>query len=78
MSTSEPVIVSSPLCQTIERDGHTLKIEIYREENKQWILEAVDAKGTSHVFEDTFETDQQALDALLNEIEENGVKQFAS
>lgn len=76
MDTQEPVIISSPLCQTIERDGHTLKVEIYREESKQWVIEAIDMHGTSHVFEDTFETDKQALETLLSEIEEQGIEQF--
>lgn len=75
----EPVIIMSPLCQTIERDGHSLEVKIYHgdeEKSKAWVLEVVDAQGISHVFEEVFETDKEALDTLMDELDEYGVVDF--
>ena len=70
----EPEIVDSPLSRTIERDGLTLQVEIYRGEDSQWILEAVDQRGTSTVWSDEFATDQAALDELMKTIESEGIR----
>ncbi|WP_170293767.1 hypothetical protein [Halomonas alimentaria] len=76
MST-EPELIQSPLSQTITRDGHTLQVDIYRlEEEVDWLLEVVNEEGTSHVWDDRFATDQAALDAVHEAIDEEGVAAF--
>lgn len=76
MST-EPELIQSPLSQTITRDGHTLQVDIYRlEEETDWLLEVVNDDGTSHVWDDRFATDQAALDAVHEAIDEEGVAAF--
>lgn len=76
MST-EPEQIQSPLSQAITRDGHTLQVDIYRlDEEVDWLLEVVNEEGTSHVWDDRFATDQAALDAVHEAIDEEGVAAF--
>lgn len=76
MST-EPELIQSPLSQTIIHDGHTLQVDIYRlEEETDWLLEVVNDDGTSHVWDDRFATDQAALDAVHEALDEEGVAAF--
>jgi len=76
MST-EPELIQSPLSQTITRDGHSLQVDIYRlEEETDWLLEVVNEDGTSHVWDDRFATDQAALDAVHEAIDEEGIVAF--
>ena len=71
---TEPDIIDSPLCRTIERDGISLRVEIYSGDDRQWILEVVDQGGTSIVWDDKFTTDQAALDELMKTIELEGIR----
>ena len=71
---TEPDIIDSPLCRTIERDGVFLKVEIYSGDDGQWILEVVDQGGTSIVWDGKFTTDQAALDELMKTIELEGIR----
>jgi hypothetical protein len=76
MST-EPELIQSPLNQTITRDGHTLQVDISRlEEEVDWLLEVINEDGTSHVWDDRFATDQAALDAVHEAIDEEGIAAF--
>ena len=70
----EPIL--SPLCQTIERDGHTLEIHIYQDDEKKWILETVDMYGNSCVFDHRFKTDSEALEELLKAIKLEGIDEL--
>lgn len=75
--SAEPELIQSPLSQAITRDGHTLQVDIYRlEEEVDWLLEVVNEDGTSHVWDDRFATDQAALDAVHEAIDEEGVAAF--
>ncbi|MDW7746685.1 hypothetical protein [Halomonas sp.] len=75
--SAEPELIQSPLSQTITRDGHTLQVDIYRlEEEVDWLLEVVNEEGTSHVWDDRFATDQAALDAVHEAIDEEGIAAF--
>lgn len=68
-------LVHSPLERTIERDGVTLRIRIYRSASvTDWLLEVEDHLGGSTVWDDRFPSDQAALDAALSAIEEEGVE----
>ncbi len=58
----EPVLVESPLSQSISSGGKTVSIEIYRLENEpSWTLEIVDEFNNSTVWGDPFQTDSEAL-----------------
>ncbi|MBB3231151.1 hypothetical protein [Halomonas stenophila] len=65
------------LDKAITRDGHTLQVDIYRlEEEDDWLLEVVNKGGTSHVWDDRFATDQAAMDAVHEAIDEEGIAAF--
>ena len=70
----DPVPKMSPLCQSLTRDGHTVQIEIFQGDSGKWILEVVDQVGNSTVWDDQFDTDQQALDELHRTVVEEGIK----
>ncbi|MDB6062418.1 MAG: hypothetical protein JWM78_2521 [Verrucomicrobiaceae bacterium] len=69
--TTEPK--RSPLCQTIERDGKSVQADIYEDGAGGWVLEAVDSFNNSTVWDDHFKTDKDALDELLDTIEQEGI-----
>jgi hypothetical protein len=73
---SEPKLIQSALSRTIREDG--VRIDIYRLETTDWSLEVVDETGTSTVWDDSFSTDQAALDEALKTIREEGIKTFLS
>ncbi|MCC6632483.1 MAG: hypothetical protein IT482_10500 [Gammaproteobacteria bacterium] len=72
MST-EPELVVSPLSRTVTKDERSVEVQIYRIEPGQWVLEAVDEFQNSTVWDDQFDTDQQALDELMRTIADDGI-----
>lgn len=46
-------------------------MQIYGDGDGQWILEVLDAEGTSHVWDERFATDQAALDEAISALEED-------
>jgi hypothetical protein len=46
--------------------------------DSQWLLEVVDERGTSTVWDDLFETDKQALEEAFTAIESEGIGSFIS
>ena len=70
----DPVPEMSPLCQSLTRDGHTVRIEIFQGDSGKWILEVVDEFNNSTVWDDQFDTDQQALDELHSTVKEEGIE----
>lgn len=64
----------SPLSCDIESDGITIEVTIFRDDATQWTLETEDASGASTVWDETFATDQAALDFILKLIEINGIE----
>lgn len=66
----------SPLTQTISQNGHTVQVDIYRGDHGGWILEIVDEGNNSTLWEDEFESDQEALDEAKAAIEEEGIEAF--
>ena len=61
MNDEEIEIIMSPLCQSIERDGKSVRVDIYDDGDGKWILEVVDEFGNSVVWDDHFSTDQKAI-----------------
>jgi hypothetical protein len=70
----EPDFIESPLSQSVTRNGVTVRVDIYGDSNDRWILEIVDAENTSHVWDEHFETDQQALDEALRALDEESLE----
>ncbi len=64
------VLIYSPLNQTLTRNGVTVAIHIYKDSQSDWILEVVDAGKNSHVWDDQFQTDQQAFDEAMRALDE--------
>ena len=74
---SDPEIVMSPLCQEIIEDGTRIQVDIYHGENEAgWILEVVDEENASTIWDNPFDTDQEALDAVMKVIEQDGIRSF--
>ena len=70
-------IINSALSQKITRDGTTIDVLIYRGEHEAaWILEVVDHAGGSTVWDETFQTEQDALSEVLRTIDEEGIACF--
>ncbi|MGB7933738.1 MAG: hypothetical protein WCH04_16230 [Gammaproteobacteria bacterium] len=74
---SDPEIVISPLCREIIGDDTKIQVDIYRAEDESgWILEVIDEENTSTVWDEPFDTDQEALDAVMEVIEQDGIRSF--
>ncbi|MDB4409795.1 hypothetical protein N9235_03195 [Gammaproteobacteria bacterium] len=72
---SGPEIVMSPLCREITGDGTRVQVDIYRgEDDSGWILEVIDEENTSTVWDDPFDTDREALDTVMEVIEQEGIR----
>lgn len=66
----------SPLATRITHGGTSVDAHIYRADNHGrdgWVLEIVDASGTSTVWDDAFPTDGAALSEALNTIQTHGI-----
>lgn len=66
----EMEIIESPLSQALSRHGVTVQVEIYGDGQGKWILEVVDDRGTSHVWDDLFDTDHLALAEAIRVLDE--------
>ena len=74
---NEYKIITSRLSRKFTRDGITIEILIYRvESDPVWQLEIVDAEGRSTVWEDLFETEQDALNEAFQTIASEGIASF--
>ena len=75
---TDPDLVHSGLSQRVTVEGQEFHVEIYRLEHQTtWALEVVDAEdGASTVWDDEFETAQNAMDVVLKTIEEEGLGAF--
>ncbi|MBQ0759211.1 MAG: hypothetical protein KKF24_15020 [Gammaproteobacteria bacterium] len=63
----------SPLSRTIEQDGKTLRVEICADGDGAWVLEVFDEFNNSTVWEDAFESDEDALFEIEATIREEGI-----
>ena len=67
----------SPLCGEISKDGMTIEVHIYRAaDDEEWVLEVVDQEDASTVWDDSFATDQAALDEVTRVINKEGIASF--
>ena len=73
----DPEIVMSPLCREIIEDGTKIQVDIYRGENESgWILEVIDEENASTIWDEPFDTDQEALNTVLTVIKLDGIRSF--
>jgi hypothetical protein len=69
-------IIMSPLCQSFEKDGISLQIDIYRSQESDWTLEVINPSNTSIVWDETFISDQLALEEFHRTIQVDGIQSF--
>jgi len=74
----EDDLIYSDLQTTFSSDGHTVEINIYRLPETEWVLELVDEFNNSTVWDDSFATDEAALPAALQAIQEEGITAFVN
>ena len=74
--SEDPELISSRHNGYVTRDGVTVELCIYRLAITKWTLEVVDADGTSTVWDDEFETDDDAHAEFLRSVEESGMLEF--
>ena len=73
---NEDDLIESLLDQTYSKDGKSIKIEIYRMPDTGWNVQVVDTFGNSTVWDDEFESDKEALQFVLAEIERDGIDEI--
>lgn len=66
----------SELSQTYREGDVSVHIDIYESDDGGWLLEIVDDNDNSTVWEDVFETEQEALDEALEALREEGIAAF--
>jgi uncharacterized protein len=66
-------LIYSDHCQTVNRGGKTVRLEIYSSGKNDWILEVVDADSNSTVWDEPFPTDEEAYQEFLRTLEEEGI-----
>ena len=77
MKDRDPNIIVSGRSQTFTKDGVTVDVQIYRlEDDPKWALEVVNDHGTSIVWDDLFDTDDEAFAAFEEAVEEDGMATF--
>ena len=75
-TSDDPKIIDSKHSGFVTRDGVTVELCIYRLEHTKWTLEVVDKEGTSTVWDDEFETDDDALVEFERTVRESGMLEF--
>lgn len=75
-TSNDPEVIDSKHSGFITRDGVTVELCIYRLEDTKWTLEVVDADGTSTVWDDEFDTDDDALAEFERTVRESGMLEF--
>ena len=73
---TEDDLIESLLDQTYTKDGKPIEIEIYRMPDTAWNVQVVDTFGNSTVWDDEFESDKEALQFVIAEIERDGIDEF--
>lgn len=73
----EPNLVTSSKSTRVEVDGYAFNIEIYRLEcDATWTLEVIDNQNTSHVWDESFQSDAEAVAAAIKTIQAEGAVAF--
>ena len=64
----------SPLCRSLEQNGKSVQVDIFKGDNGGWILEVVDEFNNSTVWDDEFDSDQAALAEAQSTIKGEGIE----
>lgn len=67
-------LLFSKHCQSVTRNGITVKVEIYGSGKNDWILEVIDKDNNSTVWDDTFDTDDEAFQEFERTLKEEGIE----
>jgi uncharacterized protein len=71
----DPRIVYSDLCCTLTFDCVTVEVRIYRpEHDSKWALEVVNEAGNVTLWDNLFDTDQEALSAFEETVIDEGIE----
>lgn len=77
MEDRDPNIVTPGLSRTVTQDGVSVELGIYRlEHDPKWTMEVVNQAGTSTVWDEQFNIDEDAHREFLRTIEELGLVAF--
>ena len=68
--TEEPPVIESVLNGPVTRNGLTVDVQIYGDGDGRWILELVDEENCSHVWDERFDTDNDAYAEALRALDE--------
>ena len=71
-------LIESPLGGPFQGNGIIVDVRIYKKIGEEWTLEVIDAEGDSTVWEDSFETDEEALAEFIEEFESEGLEAIIS
>ena len=71
---SDDDVKMSPLSQRYEEDGQAVSIEICEDGEGGWLLEIVDEDNNSTMWEDSFDSDEDALAEALDAIKQEGIQ----
>ena len=73
----EPTLIYSPLNGYFTKDGVTVEVSIISTDlDPAWSLEVINDLGASTVWDQQFETDDQAYAAFMRAVEEEGMRTF--
>jgi hypothetical protein len=67
-------LIYSKHCQSVSRNGKTVRVEIYSSGKDDWILEVVDEENNSTVWDDQFRTDDKAFEEFQHTLDEEGIE----
>ena len=76
MTMDEIELVYSKHCQSVTSNGRTVKVEIYSSGKNDWILEVVDEENNSTVWDDPFDTDDEAFQEFERTLKEEGIEEM--
>jgi uncharacterized protein len=75
-NSNNPKLIDSRHSGYVTRDDVTIELCIYRLQHSKWTLEVVDAEGTSTVWDEEFETDDDALAEFERTVRDDGMLEF--
>lgn len=77
MAERDPNLITSSLSRDVSGDDVTVRVEIYRLEDRPgWALEVVNDRGTSTVWDELFDTDDAADSAFRETVSTDGMVAF--
>ncbi|WP_250459483.1 baseplate wedge protein 53 [Microbulbifer litoralis] len=64
------------MSQTYREGDLSVQIDIYEDDEGGWLLEIVDEDDNSTLWEDAFDTDEEALEEALEALRDEGIEAF--